>query len=115
MPNQPVFNRFWARWPDEEAGPFLLWTTIAMIDGRPEVVGVEMFSVDPVSIPQLYSQLSEDESRAHFRQVRRATDATDDEESRALPDDHAIRSKDLRLPLGKIVERYLAPERELAQ
>lgn len=75
-----------------------------------------MFSVDPVSIPELYSHLSEVESRAHFRQVRRATDAVDeDEEPDALKDGQAIRSKDLRVPLGKIVETYLAPERERAE
>jgi len=87
-----------------------------MIDGRPEVVGVEMFSIDPVSIPGLYSHLSEAESLDHFRQVRRATDPVDEPEERdEMNTGQAIRSKDLRLPLGKIVEVHMGTERERAE
>ncbi len=116
MSTSPIFNRFWAKWPDEDEGPFHLWTTIAMIDGRPEVVGVEMFSVDPVSIPELYSNLSENESRAHFRQVRRSTDTFDEHEERdEMREGRAIGTQNIRLPLGKIVRMHMAPERERAE
>lgn len=38
------------RWPDAKTGPWVLRLTYGLVDERPEVVGVEMWGVDPAEI-----------------------------------------------------------------
>ncbi len=101
-----IINRDGTRWPDPVAGPFDLWTTYAIIDGRPEVVGVEMWAVDPAALPKRVTHLAKAEAERHW--PRESEPSWD---SRGGP----IRSKDLRLPLGRIVADYMARQRQVAK
>jgi len=116
-----VFNRYWSKWPDAQNGPFDLWTTVAVTDGHAEVVGVEMFSIDPDAIVADITTLRAfraDEPRSHFSRLRKATDAASEEyepESSWINRTGSIRNQDIRLPLAKIVEDHMAPERDSAK
>ncbi|HVB13543.1 MAG TPA: hypothetical protein VNH38_02155 [Candidatus Dormibacteraeota bacterium] len=101
-----IVNRDGRRWPDPESGPFDLWTTFAIIDGRPEVVGVELWAVDPSALPRGVTHLTPKEAEGHWP---REPDPSWD--SRV----GAIRSKDLRVPLGQIVSDYMGRERRRAK
>jgi hypothetical protein len=116
-----VFNRYWSKWPDENNGPFDLWTTVAVTDGHAEVVGVEMFSIDPDSIVADIAALRTfraDNPHSHFSRLHKATDAASEAyepEPSWINRTGSIRNQDIRLPLAKIVEAHMAPERELAK
>ena len=101
-----IINRDGARWPDPVDGPFDVWTTVAIIDGRPEVVGVEMWAVDPAALPKRVTHLAKAEAERHWPRYPEPS-----WDSREGP----IRSKDLRLPLGRIVADYMARQRGIAK
>lgn len=100
-----IINRDGKRWPDPESGPFDLWTTFAIIDGRAEVVGVELWAVDPSALPKGVTRLTPKEAESHWPQTGLAWG------SRV----GGIRAKDLRVPLGRIVSDYMARERHRAK
>ncbi len=73
------------RWPDKADGPFALRLTFGLIDERPEVVGVELWAVEPPeTVDPLYA-------RPGFS-----------------PTEAPIRSADLRLPLRHLLEEWKA-------
>lgn len=106
MAGVEVINRDGKRWPDPGSGPFDLWTTFAIIDGRAEVVGVELWAVDPASLPKRVTRLAPREAQRHWP---RSPDLSWD--SRV----GAIRSKDLRVALGRVVSEYMGRQRGLAK
>jgi hypothetical protein len=65
-------------WPDPENGPLRLSLWFGRVDGRPAVVGVEMWGIEP---PQGWPLTTD------------------------LPDS-AIRAEDVRLPLGKMLDGW---------
>ncbi len=101
-----IINRDGGRWPDPELGPFNLWTTFAIVDGRAEVVGVELWAVDPASLEKRVTHLSKAQAREHWPRL-------DDPEWDSR--EGVIRSNDLRLPLGRIVTDYMERQRRLAR
>ncbi len=101
-----ILNRDGMRWPDPVSGPFGLWTTVAIVDGRPEVVGVEMWAIDPATLPKRVTHLAKAEAERHWP---RYPDPSWDSRT------GAIRTKDLRLPLGRIVTEYMERQRHLAK
>jgi hypothetical protein len=100
-----IINRDGKRWPDPESGPFDLWTTYAIIDGRPEVVGVELWAVDPAALSSRVTKLAPKEAKRHWPQTGLAWGSREG----------AIRTKDLRVPLGRIVSDYMGHQRGLAK
>lgn len=79
----PVRPRVY-RWPDAERGPYSLRLTSALIDGRPQIVGVELWGEDPANYP--------------------------DSDRQALPvpeSETGITSVAIRLPLGELLARVL--------
>jgi len=105
MAGVEIINRDGKRWPDPDSGPFDLWTTFAIIDGRAEVVGVELWAVDPASLSSRITRLAPQEARRHWPPT-------------GLPWGSrvgGIRAKDLRVPLGRIVSDYMTRERHRAK
>ena len=45
--SQPLIEPKAFRWPDPEAGPYSIRVSVATVEGRPEVVGVEFWGADP--------------------------------------------------------------------
>ena len=73
-----------SRWPDPENGPYSLRLTVAVLDGRPQVVGVELWGVDPLTYVHGAEPLPAPES------------------------DTAITSSELRgLKLGELLKKFL--------
>jgi hypothetical protein len=93
------------RWPNKEKGPFEIWTTVALIDGRPEVVGVEMWAIDPAALDEQVTHLTPAQANDHW--PRSGDTAWENREG-------FIQTKDLRLPLGKIVAKDMERQRRLA-
>jgi len=80
------------RWPDRSAGPWILRLTFAIVDGRPGVVGVELYAVDPEKIPgagKVYKRPS--------RKTRRITTAG------------------MRVPLADLMVEYLPQAQRSAE
>lgn len=71
------------RWPDPERGPYMLRLTSALIDGRPQIVGVELWGDDPT----LYSAMGDP--------------------ILAPESETGITSVAIRLPLGELLARVL--------
>jgi hypothetical protein len=45
----PVYKE---RWPDQATGPLEVSVTVAIVDGAPEAIGLEMWSVDRANLPE---------------------------------------------------------------
>ena len=101
-----IINRNGVRWPDPDTGPFDLWTTVAIIDGRPEVVGVELWAIDPASLEKRVTHLTPAQAERHW--PRLPDPAWDDRTG-------VIRTKDLRIPLGRVLTDYMSRQRRLAK
>lgn len=79
--------------------------TYGLVNGRPEVIGVEVWSVDPATLPKRATGMTKKEVEHHWHSpVWMPTGEPDG----------AIRSKDLRLPLGRMVSEYVARVRRTA-
>ncbi|HEY5092741.1 MAG TPA: hypothetical protein VII60_05695 [Acidimicrobiales bacterium] len=102
-----IINRNGGRWPNPKTGPFDLWTTFAIVNGRAEVVGIELWAVDPASLDQRVTHLTKAQALKHW--PRRASSKWDSREG-------FIRSRDLRsVPLAAIVAEYMTRQRHLAR
>jgi hypothetical protein len=83
-------------WPDPEHGPFRLRYWIRRIDGRPVVVGVEMWGVDPVG-KSWTDGLPDWAQKAHAE----------------LPE-VPVGAQDVRLPLGKFLDDWVKEQNRYA-
>jgi hypothetical protein len=97
-----ILSREGRRWPDPKTGPFKLWTTFAVIDGRVEIVGVEVWSVEPSSLDQTVTALTPKQASNHWTVIA----------SERELEGQAIRSTDLRaIPLNTIASDYMKRRR----
>jgi hypothetical protein len=91
MGESPILGSLVTLWPDEKRGPWVVRVTFGVVGGRPGVVGVEQYAVDPAVIgdrafpPNTVKRLP--------RRPRRITTAG------------------LRLPLAELTAAYLGSER----
>jgi hypothetical protein len=79
--------------------------TFGMVNGRAEVIGVEVWSVDPATLPKRATGMTKKEVVRHWHWPV------------WMPSGQptgAIRSKDLRLPLGQMVTKFIAGRRRSA-
>ena len=72
------------RWPDPVSGPYSMRVSVALVDGRPEVVGVEFWGANPSDFVP---------TRRRFRHLR-STDA--------------ITSTAIRIPLRELLTKLLS-------
>lgn len=87
-----VIGRRMQRWPDPDEGPLQLCIIVGLVDGRPEAVGVEIWGVNPAELPRWVTGMTPE-------QVERKWILPP-----VVEDPSGIRTVDLRLPLGRIVE-----------
>jgi hypothetical protein len=87
-------------WPDSRRGPYRLRLWIARLEGRPKVVGLEMWGTEPVLAPWI--------DRSHLATARDASEDPGLMQSvdRRLPDT-PISAKTQRLPLGALFDRWV--------
>jgi hypothetical protein len=91
------------RWPDPKDGPFELCVTVAIVDGRPEAVGLEVWACDPAQLPKQFTGMTAKAATEKWRFVDRE----------AEPD--AIRTADIRrIALGQIVDEAVQGVRKTA-
>jgi len=88
-------------WPSPTTGPYRVRLTFGRIDGRPVVVGVEMWGVQPPANPEAWHDFS----------IRAAaSDGTDNPfrfaEVPPLPD-VAVSAAAIRLPLGALLDGWV--------
>jgi hypothetical protein len=81
---KPLIRSTSLRWPDPSEGPYSLRVSVAAIDGKPEVVGVELWGADP----------------ARFQRTAQKIPAP--------TGDSPISATTIRLPLQRILQRVLA-------
>src|SRR5450759_2807290 len=87
------------------SGPLYRRVTYGLVDGRPEGIGVEIWSVDPATLPKRATGMTKKEVEHHWHSP--IWMPTGEPEG-------AIRSKDLRLALGRMVSKYVAGQRRTA-
>jgi hypothetical protein len=101
-----IINRDGGRWPDPKSGPFDLWTTFAIVNGRAEVVGVELWAIDPASLDRQVTHLTKAQALKHWPRV---------DDPKWDSREGVIQSSDLRsIPLASIVTNYMTRQRRLA-
>lgn len=90
-------------WPDRDSGPYQLRLWFATVSGKPAVVGLEMWGIDPDQPSVAQSRAQAD--RAWADRGRRLT-LEGDVEIVPLPQppDTPIRSRDIRLPLDQLLQ-----------
>jgi hypothetical protein len=97
------------RWPDPERGPYRLRLWFGRVEGRPAVVGVELWGIEPQHRDWLVDEAVEDASDM-------ATGATVGRMASApVPEAAAVRAEDVRLPLGRLLDAWLERQRASAR
>jgi len=76
-------------WPDSSKGPYRLRFWVGRVDGRPAIVGVELWGVDPIVTPWP-GGLDEDPPWPSLK-----------------PRDTAVTAAAIRLPLGKLLDFHV--------
>jgi hypothetical protein len=74
-----------------QTGPLEVNVTVGIVGGRPEPIGVEIWAVDPATLPEWATGMSPAAAKKRWTFEPDAPPA-------------AIRTTDLRLPLGRLVE-----------
>jgi len=97
-----VLSQHRERWPDKDSGPLTLSVTIAIVDGRPQPIGVEVWAVHPAALEKWVTGMTRSAAEQKWGQVDPDAEPA------------AIRTVDLRLPLGRMVEDAVNRERRTA-
>ncbi len=103
-------------WPDRVTGPYRLRVWFGRVGGRPAVVGLELWGVEPQDRPWGAAGMTAGEEYAMV-DGRLTQVAPEDRRKSAevkLPDT-AIRADDVRLPLGAMLDEHVAWEAALAK
>jgi len=79
-----------------------MWITTTVIDGQPQIVGVEMWSIDPAALEKWATGLTPKQAESHWKPVDPDRDPG------------SIRSTDLRVPLSRIKSEEMAVRRQTA-
>jgi len=87
-----------------------MWVTLAVIDGRAEAVGVEVFSIDPTKLPKFATGLTPKEAARHWP----AGWQSDNWLAEPQRQPAGIRSVDLRIPLSQVVAKFMDRRRRTA-
>jgi hypothetical protein len=106
-----IVTREKQKWPHPTKGPFDLWTTIGLVSGRAQVVGVELWAVDPVELEKTLTGRSVTGLTRAMRQ--RVWPPVGDTKWQSR--EGVIRSKDLRIALSKVVIKIMSRQKVLAK